>query len=341
MISDIKFSIITPVYNVEQYLDQCVQSVLGQTYENYELILVNDGSKDSSGAICDRYAQLYPNIKTFHKANGGQLHTREYGIRKATGEYLIFLDSDDYLKTDALQVVHDAITMYQADCVIYGMQRVANGEVLSVTTERLEAPLTITDKRVLFKKVFGSSGYNSLCRKAVKTSLVTGIDYSAYYQLRHAEDLLQSIEMLDGASCTVLIPDVLYNYRVNPGSVTQTNCYENYTLNFQVRAYVLQYLQKNSLFTDEDFKEYRAYAIRLLISEIETIAGFRTSFANKKNLFQKIHDQKYYKDFLDCDAYDRQAVGMKHILFVLFRKKQFVGIVGFVNCIGFLRKLRK
>ena len=92
----IKFSIIIPVYNVSKYLDKCISSVLEQTYNDYEVILVNDGSLDDSGKICDQYAKTNKKIKVFHKENGGLSSARNYGLKYAIGEYIIFLDSDDF-----------------------------------------------------------------------------------------------------------------------------------------------------------------------------------------------------------------------------------------------------
>lgn len=91
------FSVIVPVYNVEKYLRECVDSILSQTFEDFELILVNDGSKDSSGAICDEYAAKDNRVKVIHKENGGQSTARNVGVKAATGEYAVFLDSDDML----------------------------------------------------------------------------------------------------------------------------------------------------------------------------------------------------------------------------------------------------
>lgn len=90
------FSIIVPIYNVEKYLRCCVDSVLAENFADYEMILVDDGSPDGCGKICDEYAGKYPHIKVIHKENGGLSDARNAGIRAAKGDYLIFLDSDDY-----------------------------------------------------------------------------------------------------------------------------------------------------------------------------------------------------------------------------------------------------
>lgn len=91
-----KFSVIIPIYKVEQYLEECVDSVLRQNYSNYEIILVDDGSPDSCPIICDKYAEEFDHIKVIHKKNGGLSDARNVGLDISTGEYVIFLDSDDY-----------------------------------------------------------------------------------------------------------------------------------------------------------------------------------------------------------------------------------------------------
>ena len=99
-----KISVIVPVYNVENYLDKCLTSLLAQTFTDYEIILVNDGSTDSSPEICQRYATKYPDrVTSYTKPNGGLSDARNYGMRYATGEYLMFLDSDDYVEPDTLK----------------------------------------------------------------------------------------------------------------------------------------------------------------------------------------------------------------------------------------------
>lgn len=93
-------SIIVPVYNTEKYLDQCIQSILSQTYTDYELLLVDDGSTDSSGVICDRYAEQDSRVREFHKPNGGVSSARNMGLDNARGEWIGWVDSDDYIDAD-------------------------------------------------------------------------------------------------------------------------------------------------------------------------------------------------------------------------------------------------
>ena len=102
-----KISIIVPVYNVEKYLEKCVRSILAQTFTDFELILVDDGSPDSSGAMCDQFAEQDQRVKVIHKENGGLSDARNAGIEIATGEYLGFVDSDDYIADDMYETLYN------------------------------------------------------------------------------------------------------------------------------------------------------------------------------------------------------------------------------------------
>lgn len=101
-----EISIIVPIYNVEKYLPKCIESILSQTFTNFELILVNDGSKDRSGIICDEYASKDNRIKVIHKENGGVSSARNSGVDLASGKYIGFVDPDDYIKKDMYERLH-------------------------------------------------------------------------------------------------------------------------------------------------------------------------------------------------------------------------------------------
>src|SRR6185503_6148625 len=111
------------VYNVQKYLHQCVDSLVGQTFRDLEIILVNDGSKDSSPAIMEEYAARYPNVRCIHKPNGGCATARNAGLRAARGEYVGFVDGDDWVDTSMYQVLHDLLLMTRADLVQCGFNR--------------------------------------------------------------------------------------------------------------------------------------------------------------------------------------------------------------------------
>lgn len=113
------FSVIVPVYKVEEYLPQCVESILGQTFSDFELLLIDDGSPDNSGEMCDRYAELDQRVQVIHKENGGLSSARNCGLKIAKGEFVAFLDSDDYWdKADALELIYKEISASGSDVVL-------------------------------------------------------------------------------------------------------------------------------------------------------------------------------------------------------------------------------
>ena len=116
-----KVSIVVPVYNVEKYLKRCVDSLIGQSYPNLEILLVDDGSKDSSLSICKEYELKDSRIRALHKENEGLGLTRNYGIERATGKYITFVDSDDYLTSDAVEAMLGKAEATDADVVIANM----------------------------------------------------------------------------------------------------------------------------------------------------------------------------------------------------------------------------
>lgn len=332
----IKFSVIVPVYKVELYIRECIESVLHQTYQNYELILVDDGSPDNSGLICDEYKEKSDQIVVYHKPNAGLLHTRRFGIAHATGDYYVFLDSDDSLKDNALQVIYQAITKYSCDCVIYEMDRLCNGNYIHPVAEAAET--VYTDKRDLYKKCFFSNQYNSLCRKAVRSTLFTGTDYSPYYKISFGEDLLQSIEIIKNTTSTAFIPDILYNYRVNLNSMTQTVDYNHYSVDFTVRQKVIDFLREENVFTKQDFDEYRGYCAKMICDAVCSIGMADIPKEKKIALYREISQAKYYTDFVNNGRCPKQALGKKAFLYSLFVKERYSVLLLLLSVINAIRK---
>ena len=117
------FSVIVPVYNVEKYLKECVDSILGQSFSDFELILVDDGSPDNCPAICDEYAKKDEHVKVIHKPNGGVSSARNAGIQMARGEYILFCDSDDFYLDTAFEKIHYNLIQFNADILCFGIRK--------------------------------------------------------------------------------------------------------------------------------------------------------------------------------------------------------------------------
>ena len=312
-----KFSVLTPVYNVEKYIVECIESVINQTYSDFEFILVDDGSPDESPRICDEYAQEDSRIKVIHKENGGLISARRAAIAVASGEYCVFLDSDDYLDREALEVINKKIEETSCDCVCYGFNRVNDqGSVLWRSNDTEEK--IVNEKGELYKIIFTNHAFNSLGRKAVRRELLSA-DFSKYYHVSMGEDLLQSIEILKNSKSVAFTTENLYNYRINLSSITRTVSINNYIDDFTVRASVLDFLRNENVWSESDYQEYKDYCLKLFAVEIMRVAGFDAKRSQKKQIFSKIREQEYYKDFLSTGKYSKKAVGWKHVLVDAFR----------------------
>lgn len=126
-------SVIVPIYNVEKYLKKCIESLINQTYDNLEIILVDDGSPDGCGKICDEYALMDGRIHVIHKENGGLSDARNAGIDFAKGQYFMFVDSDDYINVNMVKSLYDAILFFQADLAICRYKNVFDDEIMDYT----------------------------------------------------------------------------------------------------------------------------------------------------------------------------------------------------------------
>ena len=191
MISSL-ISIIIPVYNVEQYLPKCLDSILAQTYKNLEIILVNDGSQDNSGKICDDYAKKDTRIKVIHQKNGGVAAARNMGLSIANGEWIGFLDSDDWIEQDMFEYLLNLTLKYDADVAQCGIFFEDNINIKEIQYPKKEyfAPygiekFTNSDMQLII---------NSVCNKLYRADIIRDIRYDTNYPI--GEDLLFNIEVM-------------------------------------------------------------------------------------------------------------------------------------------------
>jgi len=208
-----KISVIIPVYKVEPYLNQCVDSVLAQTYENLEVILVDDGSPDNCGAICDEYAKKDRRVKVIHKENGGLSSARNAGIDIATGEYLNFIDSDDWVESDMLELLYNNLVKCDADisCCDFYMAYANKNEPLSFAVGNLAFNSEQAVERVL-KMKFPPSAWAKLYKRHI-------FDDIRYPVGKYCEDNFIIIDILSKANIIVGDPAFKYYYRQRKNSI--------------------------------------------------------------------------------------------------------------------------
>lgn len=230
-----ELSVIIPVYNVEQYLGECLDSIMAQTFRNFECILVDDGSTDRSGKICDEYAQKDSRFIVLHTANGGLSAARNTGIAAAKGEYLGFVDSDDYIDPRMLSTLVANIKESGADISACGYIHLFTDQELP---EALPFPPTggkgfsVMDRtEALHFLLVNTHGYTIVCNKIYRRS---GKDI--LFDLRSFEDVVYSARQILNSDKTVICPEPLYIYRKRRGSLAHGKSPEHYLRG--TRAYV-------------------------------------------------------------------------------------------------------
>ena len=293
------FSILVPVYNVARFLPECLDSVLGQSCQDFELLLVDDGSTDESGAICDVYAAKDARIRVFHKPNGGLISARRYAIARAGGEYCVFLDSDDTLLPGALETLRSAVEASGADCVIFGiLWNAPDGGSFPVTAPEELCGRLFTDKRMILNLIVNNEAYNSLCRKCVRASCFDGRDYSPWFSLRLGEDLLQSMEILENAGSFFFMQEALYCYRLNETSITHDIERRAARLDFRVDEYVDASLKRIGLFTAEDYDRLRNHRLHILVIALKRLCRFSSDREQAIRSLEAVPDAPFYRESL-------------------------------------------
>ena len=229
-----RFSVIVPVYDSEKYLRECIDSVLNQTCADFELILVDDGSTDSSGDICDAAAESDGRIRVFHQEeNGGQFRARCKGITEAEGDYVVPLDSDDVLRRDALDVIASYIDSSNADMVIFKCSRSPSFDPPFADYGLKDAEVYADDgKKTVYGILAESTKLNSFCLKAYARTLLLGVKWDADFisTLRHGEDLMQLLPVVTTAKSIVFCDQTLYYYRPNADGTANKYSPEYYNM---------------------------------------------------------------------------------------------------------------
>lgn len=209
-------SVIVPVYKVEPYLHDCVDSILAQTYTELEIILVDDGSPDNCPAICDEYAKKDSRIKVIHKDNGGLSDARNAGLAVCSGEYLMFVDSDDLLFPNAVQVLYDFAFEYGAQLVIGGHVRFENESKVVAESISTKAEVMNTTEAMKYMFTNGCASWARLYRSSVHKNVLFPCG-----EINEDEAIVLSV--LENCKRTVITEQVVYLYRLRSESITTSD----------------------------------------------------------------------------------------------------------------------
>ena len=312
-----KISIVVPVYNVKDYLPKCIDSILVQDCSDCEIILVDDGSTDGeSGAICDRYAQAHPDlIRAIHKPNGGLGDARNVGQAHATGEYILFLDSDDYIAEDTLEKLKAAADQYQCDVITFGFVVDTNGTFSAPFLENLpeRTPFCMADNKRLM--LSAPNAVVRLWRNALLEE--TGIQYPSKVWY---EDIRTTLKILSLAKTVVYLPETFYRYVVREGSITRN-------VNVERNVEILDAFDDLvDWFTAQGtFQTYYNELCKLAIDHVLLAASVRVIKADPKHpllgRFLSYMDEKF-PDYME-NPYLGELSRSHKLLVSLLRKKRY------------------
>ena len=269
-----KISIIVPVYNAEKYIDRCLQSIIHQSFTDWELIIVNDGSTDKSSEICEYFAKQDKRIRVFHKKNEGVALARQLGIEKAKGEYSIHVDSDDWIEENMLEEMFKSISENEADILISDFYVDQNGKTFY--REQRTTKILPTD---ILREIFNRHLFGSLWHKLIRHSLYRKYNIHFIPEINYCEDVLVLAQLLQLDIKVAFLHKAFYHYNQEcPNSITK-----NYTKAiFSIRKNYVNHLINILPESFNDIKSLAAYQVKQ--------EGFILGFFNKKEFYQYMPD---------------------------------------------------
>ena len=299
-----KISVIVPVYKAEAYLHRCVDSLLAQTFTDFEILLIDDGSPDRSGEICDEYERKDDRVRVFHKENGGVSSARKMGLDNAKGEYVCFVDSDDWVEEEMFTTILNSFrSRKKIDILFWGFQcdnsQVQNGKkrrkikndlkyIYSDTTESILGSIFLLEN----KKIFGWT-WNKLFRLEIIKSKKIRFDESISLQ----EDHLFTLNYVRYITDLMVKPYYPYHYRILENSLMSRR--RNYVERQKVNELLLQYRLclvdrlENSIALEYEIHAFECFAI-------DSFYNLASLFGSRDNLIQRKQETKSLNEFLKC-----------------------------------------
>ncbi len=280
-------SVIIPVYNVEQYLRQCLDSVTNQTYKKLEIILIDDGSTDNSGKICDEYALKDNRIKVIHQKNAGVSNARNIGLKNTQGEYISFIDSDDTVDTKMYEYLFYVTRGINFDLIKYRYEKIVSDRVIennldSTNIKILDTEELINNFVISSISKMGGSVWTSLFKREIIFRNNIFFDE----KMRQAEDYIFFINYILCCKKIVLYNKSLYNYRKNFSSAVQTITYKTFMENLQIKLNLLENIIKNVNY------DYNSILFKIKYLEVFTIVLLLEKEKSLYSLSNKIDELK-------------------------------------------------
>lgn len=330
-----KVSVIVPIYNVEQFLDRCVQSLLKQTLKEIEIILVDDESPDNCPQMCDEYARHDERIKVVHKKNSGLGMACNSGMEIATGEYIAFCDSDDYVDAHMYERMYQASVEHQAEVIFTGINFVnSHGNVKLLSKEPKEQLLS--DKNSIHSyllDMIASKPSDTIDRKVQMSAKIVLYQRQLIekYHLRFeserqfiSEDLIWNIDVLSHATRVYLIPEAFYFYCFNISSLTQKVRTDRFTFAKVLRKEVINRCQKYGVNNNVKFRVDRMF-IGYMRNDMKKV--FNNKAVNRpelKSYYSEILDDHIWKDIASYYPVSEMPIKHRIIFFLILHKFRFL-----------------
>lgn len=337
-----KISIVVPVYKVpEQYLRKCVESILAQTYANIEILLVDDGSPDNCGQVCDGYASKDPRINVIHKENGGLSAARNSGFYAATGEWIMFVDGDDWIDPDTCEIMLNAACGNDVQLVMCGMTK-EYGHSSEPYHYYLEDGKTYRDKECKWLQEqllhFNGNIAVAYCKLISKDLLEkNNIEHDSHLR-QGAEGLEFNLRLFEKLKSAIFINKPFYHYIYNENSISASHNEANH-------EFVVQCFEKIKLFIDTSENKERLkqwFDNRLLFVIITTaISGYFNPtntdvYSDKKRKYAAYLEKPIIKEALKTQNTDGLGKQRKIVLFLIRRHMYYI-----LNIMGKIRKWQK
>ena len=322
------FSILVPVYNVEKYLRECLESIRRQTFEDFEVIVVDDGSTDASSVICDEYAAMDERFRVFHRENGGITSVRKAGAARASGEYLVNVDGDDVIEEDFLFEMHRLVTEKSPDLIACGRKLITeNGEFLLEWLNDIEEgyyageSLTVFTSKLLYDK--NREGFNCGCvgwgitTKIVKTSIFKECINKVDNRVVKGEDLVAFLYMMQKAKSVLTSNYSGYHYRQQSSSIMHTHQMEDLHRQAILRDEIYRGVGTDSAMISRASVCVFAETYKLLLQLI----GPATSYRQFMDIIQVIENYRLFDCIKKMDIFRQRFsfTGMMKVLVVRFR----------------------
>ncbi len=341
--SKVRFSVNVPVYNAEKYLRQCIDSILNQTFTDFELLLVDDGSTDSSGVICDEYAAKDGRIRVFHNENRGSFATRVFSVNHAEGDYCTFCDSDDYYDSGYLARVNELLSEEESDILLFYQVSIVDGQKQTATPMWQSRQIFEGEnKKEFYKAVMTSNNFNNLNVKVIRTSLLKEdpLDSEKYSFVKNGDDFLQSLYPVFNAEKIVFVPECYYNYRINPESLTHKIDPNIYRSIFAVRSFVWEnYLKGTDLLGENTKEDFARRSARSAMNMVKLIAQSENLTDEEKfEIFHNIQHHEFYSDFIEPNLVKSALEKKWLVIYELFSRHSYKLLL---STIRMLTKIKK